>query len=195
MIYVFDTNSLINIFKHYYPERFPSLWENFDDLIERGKIVSVKEVFNEITKKEDVLATWAKEKKNVLFLESTVEELQFVREIFEVRHFQAIIRKKQQLQGKPVADPFVIARARISGGCVVTQEKSTRNAAKIPNVCNHFGIDCINLRRFHGKREVDLLGMNRCGTACGTVNQAIARAIFPRFSGWVLYDLLRLGKG
>jgi hypothetical protein len=153
MIYVFDTNSLINIFKHYYPERFPSLWENFGDLIERGKIVSVKEVFNEIIEKEDVLSTWAKENKNVLFLESTVKELQFVREIFQERHFQGMIRKQERLKGKPVADPFVIARAKISGGCVVTQENKTENAAKIPNVCDHFGIPYINLEGFMEKEN------------------------------------------
>jgi len=36
-----------------------------------------------------------------------------------------MIRKQERLKGKPVADPFVIARAKISGACVVTQEKKT----------------------------------------------------------------------
>jgi len=128
MKYVFDSDSLINLFRHYYPE--------------------VREVFNEIGSSEDSLGTWAKEQKNILFLESTVEELKFVSEIFQVLHFQAMIRKQERLKGKPVADPFVIARAKISGACVVTQEKKTENAAKIPNVCDHFGIRCINLEGF-----------------------------------------------
>jgi len=81
-------------------------------------------------------------------LESTTEELKFVGKIFQVRHFQAMIRKQERLKGKPVADPFVIARAKISGACVVTQEKKTENAAKIPNVCNHFGIRWTNLEGF-----------------------------------------------
>lgn len=49
------------------------------------------------------------------------------------------------LVGDPAADPFVIARAKIIGGCVVTEEKLKPNAAQIPNVCDHFGIDCTNL--------------------------------------------------
>ena len=102
----------------------------------------------EIGASEDPLGTWAKEQKNVLFLESTVEELRFVAQIFQVKHFQAMIRKQERLKGKPVADPFVIARAKISGACVVTQEKMTENAAKIPNVCDHFGIRWINLEGF-----------------------------------------------
>ena len=153
MKYVFDSDSLIDLFTHYYPARFPSLWEKFDALVSGGKLASVREVFNEIGSSEDSLAIWAKEQKSMLFLESTVEELQFVGEIFQVQHFQMMIRKKERLQGKPVADPFVIARAKISNACVITQEKNTKNAAKIPNVCDHFGISCINLEGFMEKEN------------------------------------------
>jgi len=153
MKYVFDSDSLIDLFRHYYPERFPTLWEKFDALVSDGKLVSVREVFNEIGSREDSLAIWAKEKKTILFLESTSEELEFVGKIFQERHFQGMIRKQERLKGKPVADPFVIARAKISGGCVVTQENNTENAAKIPNVCDHFGIPCINLEGFMEKEN------------------------------------------
>ena len=148
MKYVFDSDSLINLFGHYYPRRFPTLWEQFDALVSGGELISVREVFNEIGSREDSLGTWAKEQKNILFLETTVEEFKFVAEIFKVRHFQAMIRKQERLKGKPVADPFVIARAKISGACVITQEKNIKNAARIPNVCDHFGIPCINLEGF-----------------------------------------------
>lgn len=148
MKYVFDSDSLINLFRHYYPERFPTLWEKFNILVSEGQLTSVREVLNEIGSNEDILGTWAKEQKNILFLESTVEELKFVAQIFQVQHFQAMIRKQERLKGKPVADPFVIARAKISGACVVTQEKKTENAAKIPNVCDHFGIRWTNLEGF-----------------------------------------------
>ena len=65
-----------------------------------------------------------------------------------MQHFQAMVRKQERLKGKPVADPFVIARAKISGASVVTQEKNTKDTARIPNVCDHFGIDCKNLEDF-----------------------------------------------
>jgi hypothetical protein len=148
MKYVFDSDSLINLFRHYYPERFPTLWEKFNTLVSEGELTSVREVFNEIGSSEDPLGTWAKEQKNILFLESTVEELRFVAQIFQVKHFQSMIRKQERFKGKPVADPFVIARAKISDACVVTQEKKTENAAKIPNVCDHFGIRWTNLEGF-----------------------------------------------
>jgi len=48
MIYVFDSNALIDLFSNYYPMRFPSLWKKFEEYITEGKIVSVREVYNEI---------------------------------------------------------------------------------------------------------------------------------------------------
>lgn len=81
MKYVFDSDSLINLFRHYYPERFPTLWEKFHTLVSAGELISVREVFNEIGSREDSLTIWAKEQKNILFLESTTEELKFVGKI------------------------------------------------------------------------------------------------------------------
>jgi len=153
MKYVFDSDSFIDLFRHYYTERFPTLWKKFDALVSGGKLISVREVFREIESRKDSLSIWAKEHKNILFLESSTEELKFVAEIFQVRHFQAMIRKQERLKGMPVADPFVIAKAKFSGACVVTQEKITKNAAKIPNVCNHFEIPCINLEGFMVKEN------------------------------------------
>ncbi len=153
MKYVLDSDSLIDLFKHYYPERFPTLWKKFHALVSEGSLISAREVFNEIGSREDSLASWAKKQKNTSFLESTVEELKFVAEIFQVQHFQAMIRTKERLKGKPVADPFVIAKAKIVNACVVTEEKKTDNAAKIPNVCDHFGIPCINLEGFMEKEN------------------------------------------
>jgi hypothetical protein len=69
-------------------------------------------------------------------------------QIFKVKHFQALIGEKQRLKGTPVADAFVIACARRYGGTVVTEERLKPNAAKIPNVCDHFKIGCISLEGF-----------------------------------------------
>lgn len=148
MRYVFDTGPLIDIFNHYYPARFPSLWEKFDSLVSEKKLISVREVYNEILGRDNILAKWAKEQKDILFLSPSVEEFQFVAEIFKIQHFQSMIRKKERLQGKPVADPFVIARAKVYNCNVVTTERYKENASQIPNVCKHFSIPCINLEDF-----------------------------------------------
>lgn len=75
--------------------------------------------------------------------------MNFVGRIFEVAHFQGLIRQQERLQGKPVADPFVIAKAEgIEDGCVVTSEVWRDNAPKVPNVCQHFGVRWLNLEGF-----------------------------------------------
>lgn len=65
-----------------------------------------------------------------------------------MKHFQTLIGRESILRGTPVADPFVIAKAGVEGGIVVTEEQFKKNAAKIPNVCKHFGIDWVDLERF-----------------------------------------------
>ncbi len=148
MIYVFDSSSLIDLFKHYYLNRFPSLWANFDALIAEHRITSVREVRRELQGHGDRLSDWVKDHSE-FFVPPTTDEFGFVTGIFEVTHFQGLVRKKEQLQGKPVADPFVIASAwALEEGSVVTQEVKKPNAARIPNVCEHFGIPCLNLEVF-----------------------------------------------
>lgn len=149
MTYVFDTGPLIDLFEHYYEARFPSLWAEFDGLVSAGRLLSVREASKEIEAyyKEDRLKVWATLNRGV-FEQSTEAELAYVSEIFKVPHFLQMIESKKILEGRPVADPFVIARARAISGCVVTTERLKPNAAKIPNVCEHFGIDCTNLEGF-----------------------------------------------
>ena len=148
MIYVFDSSPLIDLFKHYYLARFPSLWESFDALVTEQRIISVREVRNELERQNDRLSNWVKDHRE-LFLTPTYDELNFVTEIFKATHFQALVRQKTITLGKPVADPFVIAEAwAMEDGCVVTQEVKKPNASKIPNVCEHFGIPCLNLEAF-----------------------------------------------
>jgi hypothetical protein len=61
--------------------------------------------------------------------------------------------KKARLQGKEVADPYLIAKAKVLNICVVTEEKLKDNAAKIPNVCQNFDVCCMNLEQFMQKER------------------------------------------
>ncbi len=146
-LHVFDTNS-IRVLGNYYPQRFPSFWRQFNHAADGGIIVSAREVYNELERQvTGWLWDWIKTRRG-LFPAPTPEEQAFVGEIFRVRHFQALVGNTQRLTGLPVADPFVIAAARIRGGCVVTEEVKKPNAAKVPNVCEHFGIECLNVEGF-----------------------------------------------
>ena len=151
MIYVFDSNTF-RIIGHYFPERFPSFWKKLNEYTAEGKIISVREVYNELSHQlvKKHLTEWVKKNKKI-FLSPTAEEMKFVGEIFKIKHFQYLVTQKQRLKGTPVADPFVIASAKINLGYVVTEEESKPNSAKIPNVCEHFKIKCMNLEKFMKK--------------------------------------------
>ena len=146
-IYVIDSSSLIDLFKHYYLGNFPTLWSHFDNLVSNGNLVSVKEVLNEVKDRNDRLAKWAKQNKN-FFSKPSQTELSFVKQIFQVQHFHRIVKERERLKGKPVADPFVISAAKVIKACVVTEEAFKPNASKIPNVCKHFNIPVVNLQQF-----------------------------------------------
>jgi hypothetical protein len=148
MIYVFDTSSLSKL-KHFYPGIFKSIWIGLDELVKQGNLISTKEVWHEIERgnSDQYTNKWLKDRKEI-FTTPTTAELQFVAHIFQVQHFQSLIGEQQRLKGTPVADPFVIACAKIKNGTVVTEEQLKPNAAKIPNVCGYFKIPCIDLERF-----------------------------------------------
>lgn len=122
--YVFDSNTFINLFRHYYENRFPTLWVNFHDLVTEERIVSIKEVKIELQTyyTTDRLKKWIKENDEI-FKQPDDSESRFIKEIFKVERFRRIIERKKILNGKPVADPFVIAKAKVLGISVVTEEK------------------------------------------------------------------------
>jgi hypothetical protein len=37
---------------------------------------------------------------------------------------------------------------KVRQGCVVTEEKLKKNGARIPNICEHFDVECTNLEGF-----------------------------------------------
>ena len=83
-----------------------------------------------------------------LFPTPTGEKGAFIAQVFAVKHFQQVIEQKKLLKGGKNADPFVVARAAVIGGIVVTMEKEPKNGAKIPNICRHFEISCCSLEKF-----------------------------------------------
>lgn len=147
MIYVFDTGAFIRL-NSYYPDVFTAFWQRFDRAVAAGDVISTKEVLRELDREDaDHVLDWARKNPNV-FTTPNGAETEFIGKILKEAHFQQIISTKARLNGTPVADPFVIACAAVKVGTVVTEEKLKPNAAKIPNVCQHFGVPCLNLEGF-----------------------------------------------
>lgn len=147
-MYVFDTSPLLILFRNYYRARFPTLWERFDGLVANGRIVSTREVLRECTDGPvDALRVWAEDQQDFFHMPVAAEGA-FVASIYAVPHFQQNIEQKKLLKGGRNADPFVIAKAATEGRCVVTMEELKPHSAKIPTICNHFGVDWVSLEQF-----------------------------------------------
>lgn len=147
-MYVFDTSPLSTLFRNYYRARFPTLWDRFDELVDNGRIVSTREVLRECTDGPvESLRLWAADHVD-FFPIPVASEGAFVARIYTVPHFQQNIEQRKLLKGGRNADPFVIAKAACDGRCVVTMEERKPNSAKIPNICDHFGVNCVSLEEF-----------------------------------------------
>lgn len=146
-MYVFDTSPLSNLFRHFYRRRFPTLWQHFEDLVGSSVVTSTREVARELDQYGHADQDWI-EHNNHIFSTPIIAEAEMIRQIYAIKHFQQNIENKKIQKGGLNADPFVVAKAAVFSGTVVTLESSPPNAARIPNICNHFGVRCINLEKF-----------------------------------------------
>jgi hypothetical protein len=112
-----------------------------------GGFTSTREVYREIEDYGGTVFDWASEHPD-LFVTPDAREGAFVARIFTVPHFHTNIERQKLLKGGKNADPFLIARAAAVEGTVVTMEKPKPNAAKIPNICRHFRVPCVDLEEF-----------------------------------------------
>ena len=110
-------------------------------LIADGRLVSPVRVFKEIQRKESGLHAWLRERP-LMFLPLS-RDVQDRTKII-LAQFPKMVDDRP---GKFYADPFVIATAQFTGAAVVTSEKPTRTPKrpKIPDVCDHFRLPCLDL--------------------------------------------------
>ncbi|HOO98077.1 MAG TPA: DUF4411 family protein [Bacteroidales bacterium] len=142
--YVIDTGPIIDL-KGYYSEVFVTLWENIDGLIRQGDIISTREVYRELQKRDDEAKAIA-DKYKFIFRAPSLEEQSYVSEI--LRNHKELIKFKNITSGLPVADPFVIALAICNKSILITSELYKANSHNIPNICKEYDIKCISLKEF-----------------------------------------------
>lgn len=147
-MYVFDTNVFTAI-GHYYPSRFPTIWAKMEELAQDSRLCSVKEVRREVEKHCPFphIEVWVKAHGHI-FLSPSEEESKVVAEIFRKKQYRGLVKRQNLLKGLPVADPFVIAAAKVQKRRVVTQESFKVGGARIPTICQDLGVDCIGLEEF-----------------------------------------------
>ncbi len=142
MEYSFDTSTIVNGWRRYYPpELFPSLWTNIESLIASGSAVATEAVLWELEKKDDEIHEWAIEHSEMFvpideFIQYSVTDI--------LGEFPRLLDNRSNRSG---ADPFVIGLAQINDLIVVTYEEKTNSlqCPNIPDVCEELGVRCINL--------------------------------------------------
>jgi predicted nucleic acid-binding protein len=141
-----DANVLIQAWQNYYNPKFCSgYWEILNELGEKDKIFIPELVFEEITRTEDALSLWLRSCKIPVY-SITEAVADCLKRIYSANpnHKNLV----DNIRGRSLADPWVIAHALNENAVVVTKEekqtKSNSNRIKIPNVCDNMGIPWIN---------------------------------------------------
>lgn len=131
-----------------YPfKRAPGFWSFLSAQLESGEIGSPKIVYDELTKGNDELAQWCKQRREKGLCFGANREVH--------THYTDIANHVMKKYGQRKAgeflrggDAWVIAHAMEdrANGTVVTQESTRHSNAKVkvPTVCKELGVTCIN---------------------------------------------------
>ena len=141
MLYTVDACCLIKAWGVYPPDIFTGFWQKLETLIQKRTISANEEVLEELRRKDDAVLAWAEMQEDLFTPIDAMLQQQVLRVLAEHPGLYDIEKNKSG------ADPFVVAEALLNGYVVVTEEKRTRDPAhaKIPDVCEAYGIRCIDL--------------------------------------------------
>lgn len=151
-IYCIDANVLIQAWQKYYsPDLCPDYWNILNDLGKQKRIFIPEEVKNEIIvadssdKTEDDLSKWLK-RSTIPIHKPTENVIACWQRILQADPSHRLL--VDNIKGRSLADPWLIAHALDKNATVVTKENmdSAMNSkrVRIPNVCKNMGVRCID---------------------------------------------------
>ena len=156
IIFCIDSSALIDLHKYYPERRVPDLWNELDKLLQSGRLISHKIVFDELTtnaKRPSDLSRWVSARRGH-FVDMNPSQAQHVASI--VFQFPGLIDPSSE---KDQADPWLIAlvldrRSQItmfSQEIAVVSQENILSTCKIPAVCKHYKIEHYDLFQFFDK--------------------------------------------
>ncbi len=146
MIHWLDSDVLIQAKNKPYPfDRVPQFWIFLSAQLQAGTIRASKMVFDELTKGNDELSQWCKQRKPKGLCVSPNKEVQASYKIIVAHVIQKYPVHHANIFSLS-ADGWVIAHAMTGNAIVVSQEvnKTTKTTVKIPTICKAFGVKCID---------------------------------------------------
>ncbi|WP_449436525.1 DUF4411 family protein [Pedobacter steynii] len=160
--FVLDTNFFIQAHRIHYPmDVVPSFWLKIKDLAEKGIIVSIDKVKDEIHLNKDDLTVWCDENMPKDFFRETdvvIKEYVAVTGWANSKSTHYNLAALNEFLDSTEADAWLVAYSLANGCMIVTHETSEPNRkskVKIPDVCSPFGINCVNtieMFRYLGER-------------------------------------------
>jgi hypothetical protein len=139
--YSIDSSGILDLFRYYPPDVFPTIWTQMDSAAGSGIVFAIDEVYRELEKKDDVAFQWLKARRMMVVALDT--EIQQRVTTILAAHPRLIDTRKNRSSG----DPFVVGLAQSRGLTVVTGERASGVIGKpnIPDVCTVLGIPCMNV--------------------------------------------------
>ena len=144
--YCLDANVLIQAWQKYYSPTFcPDYWTILNDLGKQKKIFLPESVYEEIARTEDDLSKWLK-RSSIPIHKPSESVIDCWKKILQADPSHKLL--VDNIKGRSLADPWLIAHAMDKSATVVTKEniESAMNSKriKIPNVCQNMGVRCID---------------------------------------------------
>jgi hypothetical protein len=161
-LYVADTNFFVQAHRAHYPlDIFPAFWRKIAELDERGVLVSIDKVKDELKDNKDALSAWIKDNLSATFFKDTASVLpQYARvTAWATAHPQYTTAAKAEFCDEAEADAWLAAFALANqpGAILLSHEKSqpdVKRKVKLPEVCTQFGLTYVNtIRMFRNLNE------------------------------------------
>lgn len=154
--YCLDANVLIQAWQKYYNPRFcPDYWKILIELGKQDKIFIPELVYEEITRTEDELSRWLKASK--IPIKKITEPVTIcLQKIYSANPVHKNL--VDNINGRSLADPWVIAHSIFENAIVVTKEEKitalNSKRIRIPNVCDNMGVRWINDFQFIDELDI-----------------------------------------
>ncbi len=159
--YWVDANSFIWGAREPYPmPGADAYWDWFEKMVVAGKITTLKMVIQEVlagskSGDDERIVPWVKSRQGKLADQSpdSQECTDLVGELctYSYKKFGSA----KTIEFTKGADLFLIARAKLDDGAVVTQE-SDRKLVRIPTICNEFGVRYKTLFQMNNELKMSL---------------------------------------
>ena len=160
-VFVLDTNVFLEAALRYYAfDLAPAFWDKLVQHATDGRIESVDWVQRELSRRKDELATWAAGPFAHAFTTTADQDV-----VDAYRDVMIWASSQNQFLAGAIsdfasgADGWLVAYAKAKGRIVVTQEvgrPDARRKVPIPNVCQAFGLPCVDTFTMLRRLQVQL---------------------------------------